>query len=70
MLRDILNVNQPFGSIAMLLVGDFRQILAVVRLGHQADIVDAATVQVLMGTVAACRCCQTASQHASREKWT
>jgi len=41
-LRDIRNTDKLFGGIVLLLAGDFRQILPVVRLGRRADIVDAA----------------------------
>ena len=41
-LRDIMETDKLFGGKVLLLAGDFRQILPVVRLGRRADIVDAA----------------------------
>jgi len=41
-LRDIIKTDKLLGGIVLLLAGDFRQILPVVRLGRRADIVDAA----------------------------
>ena len=40
-LRDIMQTDRLFGNIVVLLAGDFRQILPVVRLGRRADVVDA-----------------------------
>jgi len=41
-LRDIMETDKVFGGKVLLLAGDFRQILPVVRLGRRADVVDAA----------------------------
>ena len=41
-LRDIIKTDKLLGGIVLLLAGDFRQILPVVRLGRRADIVDTA----------------------------
>lgn len=40
MLRDITSVNIPFSGKIILLGGDFRQILPVVRKGKAIDIID------------------------------
>ena len=41
MLRDIVNYRKPMGGITLLLSGDFRQILPVVRRGTKADHINA-----------------------------
>ena len=41
MLRDIVNDRKPMGGITLLLSGDFRQILPVVRRGTKADHINA-----------------------------
>ena len=40
MFRDISNIDSPFGGKVVLLGGDFRQILPVVRRGRPAEIID------------------------------
>ena len=40
-MQDIRKKSSPFGGLAVLLVGDWRQILPVVRNGTRPDIVDA-----------------------------
>ncbi|XP_057310488.1 uncharacterized protein LOC130648452 [Hydractinia symbiolongicarpus] len=40
MLRDITNVNLPFGGKVVLLGGDFRQILPVVKKARPAEVID------------------------------
>ena len=41
-LCNIMETDKLFGGKVLLLAGDFRQILPVVRLGRRADVVDAA----------------------------
>jgi len=41
-LCDVMGNQKPFGGIALLMAGDFRQILPVIRHGRRADIIDAA----------------------------
>ena len=40
LLRDICNNNTPFGGKVILLGGDFRQVLPVVRKGRPAEVVE------------------------------
>ena len=40
-LRDICNVDKPFGGIATVCLGDFRQLLPVIKKGSDADIENA-----------------------------
>ena len=40
-MQDIRKKSSPFGGLGVLLAGDWRQILPVVRLGSRPDIVDA-----------------------------
>lgn len=44
-LRDLRMSEAPFGGICMLLAGDFRQLLAVVRGGTAANTIDACLCQ-------------------------
>ena len=44
-LRDLLRVEQPFGGALLVLAGDFRQLLAVVPGGTQANTIDACLTQ-------------------------
>jgi len=46
-LRDIMETNKVFGGKVLLLAGDFRQILPVVRLGRRADVVDVAVARII-----------------------
>lgn len=41
-LRDILSSTLPFGGKPLILAGDFRQILPVVKRGSRAETVNAA----------------------------
>jgi ATP-dependent DNA helicase PIF1 len=38
-LRDLIDMNEPFGSIVFVMSGDFRQVLLVIPRGSHADIV-------------------------------
>ena len=40
MLRDVTGIDTPFGGKVVVLGGDFRQTLPVVKRGREADIVD------------------------------
>ena len=40
-LRDLCNTDQPFGGIATVCLGDFRQILPVIKKGNDADVENA-----------------------------
>ena len=40
-MQDIQKNSSPFGGLTVLLAGDWRQILPVVRLGSRPDIVEA-----------------------------
>ena len=50
--RDVMETDKVFGGKVLLLAGDFRQILPVVRLGRRADVVDAALSTVEVSSVA------------------
>ncbi|CAF3050195.1 unnamed protein product [Rotaria sp. Silwood2] len=39
LLRDIMNINAPFGGKIMILGGDFRQVLAVIRFASRSELV-------------------------------
>ncbi|CAF4160953.1 unnamed protein product [Rotaria sp. Silwood2] len=41
LLRDIMNINAPFGGKIMILGGDFRQVLPIIRLANRSDLVAA-----------------------------
>jgi hypothetical protein len=39
LLRDIMNINVPFGGKIMILDGDFRQVLPVIRFASKSELV-------------------------------
>lgn len=41
LLRDIMNINEPFGRKIMILGGDFRQVLPVIRFANRSDLIAA-----------------------------
>jgi hypothetical protein len=41
LLRDIMNINAPFGGKIMILGGDFRQVLPVIRFANRSELVAA-----------------------------
>ncbi|CAF2815474.1 unnamed protein product [Rotaria sp. Silwood2] len=41
LLRDIMNINLPFGGKIMVLGGDFRQVLPVIRFANRSDLIAA-----------------------------
>ncbi|CAF4893037.1 unnamed protein product [Rotaria sp. Silwood2] len=41
LLRDIMNINLPFGGKMMVLGGDFRQVLPVIRFANRSDLIAA-----------------------------
>ncbi|CAF3306522.1 unnamed protein product [Rotaria socialis] len=41
LLRDIMNINLPFGGKIMVLGGDFRQVLPVTRFGNRSELIAA-----------------------------
>jgi ATP-dependent DNA helicase PIF1 len=40
-LRDLTDMNEPFGGIIFVMSGDFQQVLPVIPRGSHADIVSA-----------------------------
>ena len=41
LLRDIMNINEPFGRKTIILGGDFRQVLPVIRFANRSDLIAA-----------------------------
>jgi hypothetical protein len=41
LLRDIMNINVPFGGKMMILGGDFRQVLPVIRFANRSELIAA-----------------------------
>jgi len=58
-LRDIMETDKVFGGKVLLLAGDFRQILPVVRLSRRADVVDAALSRSVSSVATVCRAAAT-----------